>query len=392
MRKLHTHIALIFVLTLLLCSPLIRAQLPIISDFTLGNEGWSIVNNGAGSTPALSYTNTVGSPNGAIWATDGTGTGFFYFCAGPEFLGDISTYYGGSISVDIKTNYSGPAPYANAADIIIVRADDAQIVYSLPASTTHPSSAWTKYTFPLDEYYWNYTSPYGTPVATGDMVSYLSNVKAIQIRGDFRGGSSPETTFIDNVTLTPTPVLLPVELSQFTGVAIAPNTAELDWVTLTENDCKGFSVEKSAGNDAEFTEIGYVTGNGTSSQMHSYTFTDDNFIADAYYRLKQLDNNNDVFYSRTIYIASGTHPVISSQVYPNPANNVINIATKGDVKNIAGLQVTDMFGNIVYSNANYASVSDAVTSLDISNFISGMYFLMITSDQGNESIPFQVVR
>lgn len=385
MRKLHTHIALICFVILSSFNAFSQA----VSDFDSGNEGWMIVNIGTGPTPSLTYSSTNGAPNGTIYATDGTmGTGIFYFVGGPEFKGDLSAYYNGSLTFDLKMN-AATGSFIPAPDMIIVKSDGAQIVSSMPASV-HPNNSWKNFSLSLNEYYWNYTTTYGEPVTASDMMVYLSDVKEIYIRGDYK--TSVETSWLDNVMISGTPILLPVELSDFDGIATSNNTVELNWTTLTENDCLGFGIEKSMGNNAEFSEIGFVAGNGTTTDLHNYTFTDDNFTAAAYYRLKQLDNSGDVFYSRTIYIASGAHPVVSSQVYPNPANNVINIATKGDVKNITGLQVTDMFGNIVYSNANYTTSSDAVTSLEISNFTSGMYFLMITSDQGNESLPFQVVR
>ena len=51
------------------------------------------------------------------------------------------------------------------------------------------------------------------------------------------------------------------------------NRAQLTWSTATEVNNKGFEIEKSSDGQS-FAGIGFVGGNGTSSLVSNYRFTD----------------------------------------------------------------------------------------------------------------------
>lgn len=70
--------------------------------------------------------------------------------------------------------------------------------------------------------------------------------------------------------------LLPVEL---TGFSARPRNqfAELEWQTASELNNMGFHIERST-DGRTWTEIGFVSGNGTTSEKHDYTFFDKNPI------------------------------------------------------------------------------------------------------------------
>ncbi len=81
---------------------------------------------------------------------------------------------------------------------------------------------------------------------------------------------------------------LPVTWYSFEGVAKSGYN-ELEWKTATEENNEGFSVERSA-DGMLFEEIGWVNGNGTTTDQKSYLFEDTNALeGNNYYRLKQID-------------------------------------------------------------------------------------------------------
>ncbi|HSD63460.1 MAG TPA: hypothetical protein VLB50_06660, partial [Ignavibacteriaceae bacterium] len=84
---------------------------------------------------------------------------------------------------------------------------------------------------------------------------------------------------------------LPVELASFSA-SVSHNEVLLSWETATEINNKGFDVERKLKNQ-DWQTIGFVNGNGTSSESHSYKFNDES-ISGSYsgrvlYRLKQMD-------------------------------------------------------------------------------------------------------
>jgi hypothetical protein len=70
-------------------------------------------------------------------------------------------------------------------------------------------------------------------------------------------------------------------------------------------------------------------------------------------------------------------------VYPIPAHEVLNIATKKDIE-IQSISVYDILGQLVIALLN---IKDA-SKIDVSNLRTGNYFLKIKSDKGNSSFKF----
>jgi hypothetical protein len=127
----------------------------------------------------------------------------------------------------------------------------------------------------------------------------------------------------------------PVELVSFSGFQ-SDNGVILNWTTATEINNLGFEVERQS--SGEFITIGFVKGNGSTTENTYYVFTDENCGEGTfYYRLKQVDFNGTFEYSPVIEVE--VKPVgtfFLGQNYPNPFNpaTVISYGIKesGNVK------------------------------------------------------------
>ncbi len=64
--------------------------------------------------------------------------------------------------------------------------------------------------------------------------------------------------------------VLPVELASFASVVIN-NDVTLNWSTATETNNSGFDIERSSVS-GQWSKVGNVTGNGTSTVSHSYSY------------------------------------------------------------------------------------------------------------------------
>ena len=180
--------------------------------------------------------------------------------------------------------------------------------------------------------------------------------------------------------------IVPVELINFTASANNFNV-KLSWSTATELNNHGFEIERSLdGNN--FVSVGFVQGNGTSAEVHNYSYTDHPFmdgLDKIYYRLKQLDFDGSFKYSRKVEVEI-TSPLefTLEQNYPNPFNpsTVIkySISETGfvilNVYNLLGTKIAELV-NDVQQAGKYE------VSFDASNLASGIYVYSLQSGSFN---------
>jgi hypothetical protein len=70
-------------------------------------------------------------------------------------------------------------------------------------------------------------------------------------------------------------------------------------------------------------------------------------------------------------------------LYPNPANDMLNIQTKGGVQ-IHSIGIYNMLGQLVLAVTNAENVSQ----IDVSDLASGNYFLKVNADKGSSNVKF----
>ncbi len=174
--------------------------------------------------------------------------------------------------------------------------------------------------------------------------------------------------------------LLPVELSLFT-YSVQNRNVHLNWTTSSEVNNSGFDIERSnvnSQNSGDWTKIGFINGNGTSSSPNNYEFTDRNLNSGKYnYRLKQIDfNGNYEYFNLTGEVVIGAPEKFElSQNYPNPFNPSTKISYELRVTNYVLLKVYDVLGNEVKTLVNEKQNAGTYeVSFDASDLPSGAYF------------------
>jgi hypothetical protein len=129
---------------------------------------------------------------------------------------------------------------------------------------------------------------------------------------------------LDNLVLNPT-TTVPVEITIFKAIANGKRVI-LNWSTATELNNYGFEIQRSF-NKNEFITVGFVKGNGTTSDQHTYSYADKNLSnGKYYYRLKQMDYNGSYEYSDVVEVEwRFFNTYLLEQNYPNPFNPITTI-------------------------------------------------------------------
>ncbi len=124
---------------------------------------------------------------------------------------------------------------------------------------------------------------------------------------------------------------LPVKLTSFRGEKQGAKHV-LNWSTASEWNSKGFYIERSSDVSEEWETIGFVQSKGKSTTT-TYTFVDEDSRLTTwkttYYRLKQVDVNGTVEYSKTIAISKTDAAVSTISLYPNPATTYVDLNLVG---------------------------------------------------------------
>ncbi len=201
---------------------------------------------------------------------------------------------------------------------------------------------------------------------------------------------------------------LPVELTSFTANAM-DSKVRLKWITATEVNNYGFSVERSeaslnnpeAGASSYIWEtIGFVQGHGNSNSPKEYSFTDNNLQqGNIRYRLKQIDNDGQYKYSDVVEVAFNLSPSAFElfQNYPNPFNPSTTISYQIPVAGHVTLKVYNAIGSQVATlvnkekpAGNYEVRFDAPSAAG--GLTSGIYYYTIRAGEYNSAKKMLVLK
>jgi len=176
---------------------------------------------------------------------------------------------------------------------------------------------------------------------------------------------------------------LPVELTEF-GFRKVDFGIELHWRTATEQNNAGFEVQRRSENRGASTEwhaLGFVRGNGTTTEAQSYSFLDRTAVGKVQYRLKQVDFDGQFEYSNIIEVDAGLPKVFAlEQNYPNPFNPTTVISYQLPVASEVSLKVYDVLGREVMTLVNGRQEAGAYNfTLNAASLSSGVYFYRLQS-------------
>ncbi len=179
---------------------------------------------------------------------------------------------------------------------------------------------------------------------------------------------------------------LPVELVSF-DAEISENDVLLTWSTISEKNNQGFEIyRKDSKND--FVLLGFVNGNGTSTEKNYYVFRDKNILNANYtYRLKQIDYNGTSTYSNEINIGVNTALKYDLlQNFPNPFNPTTLIKFSIPKSEFVQIKIYDILGTEIKTLVNeFIESGYHEFEFEAIDLPSGVYLYRITSGNYSET-------
>ena len=200
------------------------------------------------------------------------------------------------------------------------------------------------------------------------------------------------------IKFVPFSAQIPVELTSFAANVI-DGSVLLNWATATELNNSGFEIQKSpsptpsqkegALEQFNWQSIGFVNGNGSTTQINNYTHIDLNpSEGKNYYRLKQIDFDGSFEYSKIIEV-DFTLPIefTLKQNYPNPFNptttikySVPNVTLSGVEGSRVQLKIYDVLGNEISTLINEIKpAGNYEVNFNAFGLSSGVYFYKLQS-------------
>lgn len=184
--------------------------------------------------------------------------------------------------------------------------------------------------------------------------------------------------------------LLPVNLLSFTAEK-ANKDVQLKWEISDELNMNGYAVEKSM-NNSTFRRVAFIPALN-SLKNQSYNYTDRNAFAtstDIQYRLKQVDGDGSIKYSRVIALKSDAS--LTDVLFANPFSGALKLQVNLSESKQIAVNVFDMQGRLVATQqlTTYGAASNTIVVPSTSNLKSGAYLLQINS--GKEQNVYKIIK
>ncbi len=153
---------------------------------------------------------------------------------------------------------------------------------------------------------------------------------------------------------------------------------ELNWSTEQETNNSHFNIERSF-DGRSWSTIGVIMGNGTTNQLHKYSYTDKKFEqAMVHYRLRQVDLDGKYEFS-AIKTVRNNETNSAVNIYAS-SKQQIAVDLNKEVKGQLVVRVLNTNGQLVaqqtFTNASYR------VNLSTGNNASGLYIVQVTDGRG----------
>ncbi|MFD2720356.1 T9SS type A sorting domain-containing protein [Hymenobacter monticola] len=197
----------------------------------------------------------------------------------------------------------------------------------------------------------------------------------------FAPGPLGDFTLATDITTPPNTNPLPVELTRFEATRQTAGVA-LAWATATERNSARFEVERSLDGNT-FAAVLSQPAQGNSTQAHEYAALDAKAPAGRlYYRLRQVDQDGTVAYSKVVTVAGPEGTAPEWTVYPNPTTDRLT-ASLAPAEGRT-YRILNTLGQVV----GQGNAATADPTVEVRQLPAGTYFLELRGASGPQTRRF----
>ncbi len=197
-------------------------------------------------------------------------------------------------------------------------------------------------------------------------------------------GGAPSTLEIDNFEVSDLQVILPVSLTSFTG-KWENGAAQLKWQTASEQSNSHFEILRST-DGKSFAKIATKEGNGTTSQISNYAYTDNTALAGTnYYKLRQVDFDGKSKEYDAIVVKN---PLQSQNFSIGVTSEKLLVQINATQAGLATLNIWDIQGNKIASHHISLQEGDNQLVLPFEKAKKGLYVSTVESGSVSHRVKF----
>jgi hypothetical protein len=321
---------------------------------TLDNNGYNIYTTNPCSSGTRNWIVFDNLPNnGGFWSFDGNSSNKYMV----ELYPNSMTFQAASIA---NNNIRAIKYHNGAAGVSDIAFDPSNVDWSSQIENVE--------TMPGDIYsYTGYTSGTSTSSCSsnytngipGGIYNGFSHFQVVGARNSSANGNT-----------------LPVELILFNAKSVDNSFIRLEWITGSEQDNKGFEVMRST-DGVNFNKIGWVDGNGNSSNTIVYSFDDKDVIANReyYYMLNQIDFDGNTSNSDIVYAEITSSDIVQvSEFFPNPTLGKTQLNINATNSYEFSFKLTNILGEDTRQGHSYNNTSgNFMFDIDLGSLAAGTY-------------------
>lgn len=210
------------------------------------------------------------------------------------------------------------------------------------------------------------------PYETGTITS-VNNISAF---GDF--------TLITDLPFANNP--LPIKLLNFNAYKINASTSEITWeLAVCCSSAARFEVEKSV-DSGSYTVLSVMSGSETN---RFYSITDARLSKGiTYYRLKMIDADGKVTYSKVVAIINDGKGVLISTVSPNPVHSQAVVTISTAKAGTINFSIYDIAGRVIKQWQVPAAEGSNRIIMNLDGLQAGVYHLVATGKEAKTAYRF----
>jgi trimeric autotransporter adhesin len=153
----------------------------------------------------------------------------------------------------------------------------------------------------------------------------------------------------------------------------ANNITNLHWEVVVPNNSQSFTVQRSP-NGRDFENVQTVAA--TAGQKN-YSAQDPSAKSkDIYYRIKETDANDQVYYSNILRVGTDAKQQVS--IYPNPARDFITLNGVAEKAGPVAVKIYDAKGQLVLSTSWPQAAGSFARRIETQALTKGVYWLSVS--------------